>query len=29
MRNVDFQGCKAFLDNYGTSEEVKHLQGLI
>lgn len=29
MRNVDFQGCKAFLDNYGTSEEVKLLQGLI
>lgn len=29
MRNVDFQGCRAFLDNYGTSEEVKHLQGLI
>lgn len=29
MRNVDFQGCKTFLDNYGTREEVKHLQGLI
>lgn len=29
MRKVDFQGCKVFLDNYGTKEEVEYLQGLI